>query len=74
MDWEHFEKSVMDLAGQAPSGWRKGQAVFNAVDTLYGVARMVQFVDGVDCFYDDSRIPDFLYRAWVRYDEMMRKQ
>lgn len=74
MDWEHFEKSVMDLAGQAPSDWRKGQAVFNAVDTLYGVARMVQFVDGVDCFYDDSRIPDFLYRAWVRYDEMMRKQ
>lgn len=74
MDWEHFEKSVMDLAGLAPSGWRKGQAVFNAVDDLYGVARTVQFVDGVDCFYDDSRIPDFLYRAWLRYDEMMRKQ
>jgi hypothetical protein len=74
MDWSLFEKSVMDLAGKKPAEWRKGQAVFNAVDTLYGVARTVQFVDGVDCFYDDSVIPDFLYRAWVRYNELMRKQ
>lgn len=67
MDWEHFKKSVMDLAGKAPSGWRKGQAVFNAVDDLYGVARTVQFVDGVDCFYDDSKIDSFLSCAWQRY-------
>ena len=39
-----------------PKEWRRGQFVFNRVDKLYGVARSVQFVDRVDCFYNDEAI------------------
>ena len=41
--------------------YRKGQYVFNYVEmTLGSVAREVQFLDNVDCFYDDSRIDEFV--------------
>ena len=44
-----------------PLRWRLGQFVFNRVEELYGeVARKVQFIDHVDCFYDDSKIDRFL--------------
>lgn len=44
-----------------PPRWRLGQFVFNRVEELYGeVARKVQFIDHVDCFYDDSKIDRFL--------------
>lgn len=43
-----------------PKDWRDGQFVFNMVDELYGVARTVQFVHGVDCFYNDDKIEEFL--------------
>lgn len=45
---------------------RKGQAVFNAVDELFGVARAVQFDDRVDCFYNDNHIIKFLVFAYDR--------
>ena len=48
---------------------RKGQAIFNYVDENYGpVARQVQFEDGIDCFYDDSRINAFLDACFKRID------
>lgn len=41
--------------------YRKGQSVFNYVEeTLGHVAREVQFLDHVDCFYDDSEIDEFI--------------
>lgn len=43
-----------------PKNWRKGQFVFNYIDKTYGVARIVQFNDGVDCFYNDDKIDEFL--------------
>jgi hypothetical protein len=48
---------------EKPKQWREGQFVFNRVDELYGVARHVQFIDHVDCFYDDSQIDEFLIRV-----------
>ena len=50
-----------------PKDWRLGQKVFNAVEELYGqVARDVQFKDGVDCFYRDNKIDDFINAVWER--------
>ena len=44
-----------------PTHWRHGQFVFNRVDELFGeIAREVQFVDHIDCFYDDTKIDRFL--------------
>ena len=48
-----------------PLQWREGQFVFNRVDELYGVARAIQFNDKVDCFYDDSKIDEFLDRVLI---------
>lgn len=49
-----------------PPQWRQGQFVFNYIDQIYGVARTVQFIDNVDCFYDDDKIDDFLECA-IKY-------
>lgn len=45
---------------EKPKEWREGQFVFNMVDELYGVARIVQFHENVDCFHNDSKIGKFL--------------
>ena len=43
-----------------PKEWRDGQFVFNYIDSVYGVARQVQFDDKVDCYYLDKNIDEFL--------------
>ncbi len=48
---------------EKPKDWRLGQFVFNMIDQLYGIARHIQFVEKVDCFYDDSKIDIFLEKA-----------
>ena len=53
-----------------PTHWRHGQFVFNRVDVLFGeVAREVQFVDHIDCFYDDTKIDRFLDAVLVRLNK-----
>ena len=49
-----------------PKNWREGQFVFNTIDSLYGIARTVQFNDGIDCFYDDSKIDRFINACYNR--------
>lgn len=50
-----------------PKNWRKGQFVFNRVEELFGeVARTVQFIDHIDCFYDDTKIDRFLDAVLIR--------
>lgn len=39
---------------------RLGQSIFNYVDETYGVARLSQFQKGIDCFYNDDNISDFI--------------
>ena len=46
-----------------PKNWRKGQSVFNYIDNVYGIARTIQFKWGIDCFYNDNNIDEFLNKA-----------
>jgi len=64
---EKFLKDVWDKVAECPKDWRPGQAVFNIVDSKYGVAREVKDEDGIDCFYDNGYIDMFLEKAWIRY-------
>ena len=63
---ESIKKAIYSV--EKPKDWREGQFVFNRVDELYKVARTIQFNDGVDCFYDDSKIDEFLNRTleWIK--------
>lgn len=66
---EKFLKDVWDKVAGCPKDWRPGQAVFNIVDSEYGVAREVKDEDGIDCFYDNGYIDMFLEKAWIRYKQ-----
>lgn len=63
----YFDYLIWREALYRPSFIRRGQAVFNATEEIYGVAREVQFNDRIDCFYDDSQIEAFLDAAYQRY-------
>lgn len=53
-----------------PTNWREGQFVFNRAEELYGkVARDVQFIDKVDCFYRNAAIDKFLERVCIRLNK-----
>ena len=58
------EKLIKEIESQKfPKIWRKGQSVFNYIDNVYGVARNIQFGYGIDCFYNDDCIDDFINKA-----------
>lgn len=60
MNKDSILEAAIDL--QQVYGWRLGQSVFNLLDTLqYGhLSRIVQMEYGIDCFYDDDKIDEFL--------------
>lgn len=62
---QDLKKEVMDAMESKPKEWRRGQFVFNYIDETYGVARAVQFEDGIDCFYNDDAIDDFITHSFV---------
>lgn len=67
MKLEDFRTEVLNYAeNNKPKQWRKGQAVFNYIDKNYDVARAVQFMDNVDCFYNDKFIDEFIDKAFSR--------
>lgn len=69
MTYNDFITEIWLTVDNCPKSWRKGQKVFNTIEDLYGdVAREVQFIDGVDCFYDDSEemINLFIDKCWYR--------
>lgn len=67
MTYDEFIKDLWKEVDRSPKCWRKGQAVFNVIDEKYGsVAREVQFIDNVDCFYNDKEIENFLLHCWRR--------
>ena len=70
MTFEDFYAEVLQAMNQRPDHYRKGQAVFNYIDEKYGVARYVQFVEGVDCFYDDEQIIPFIYSSYAVLNRM----
>ena len=66
MTFGDFKNEIDRVIENKPKNWRKGQAVFNYIDSKYGVARTVQFEDKVDCFYLDDEIDQFLQKAYKR--------
>lgn len=66
-----------------PEHLRKGQYIFNWIDEHYqipehfnfkngSIARQVQFIDKIDCFYDDSKIDEFLDACLIRINNPIR--
>ena len=67
LTFEQFKTKVLFYAdNQRPLSWRRGQAVFNYINSKYNVARDVEFLDGVDCFYNDNMIDQFILSSWKR--------
>lgn len=60
MTLEEFKIEILKATENKPKEWRLGQFVFNYIDEKYGVARIVQFQDGIDCFYINDKIDDFI--------------
>jgi len=63
-----FTEEVLGMAyANKPKDIRKGQAVFNYIEEAYGeVAREVQFIDDIDCFYNDDYILPFIIAVYYR--------
>lgn len=67
---EEFQKEIYDALKNKPREWRNGQFVFNYIDKYYPyVAKAVQYKYGVDCFYKDNKIPEFIDCC---YNEIVR--
>lgn len=51
-----------------PKNWREGQFVFNMASEILGdgIIKQVQLNDGIDCFYDDSKINNFINACYNR--------
>jgi uncharacterized protein YpiB (UPF0302 family) len=67
MTYHEFRNEVLGMMKLKPKEWRDGQFVFNYINEHYGVARQVQFIERIDCLYDDSQIEAFIlssYRQW----------
>ncbi len=65
--FDGFLNDIMEKIDDRPKEWREGQFVFNYINMKYGeVARDVQFIDGIDCFYRDDKIEDFIVAVWRR--------
>ena len=56
-----FRSEVMSALKNKPEQCRDGEFVFDYIEENYpGVARYVQFTEGVNCYYDDKQIFDFI--------------
>lgn len=67
MTYEDFIIQIWKEVAKCPKTWRIGQSVFNVIEEQFGsVARDVQLIDNVDCFYDDDMITLFIEKVWNR--------
>lgn len=60
---DHVKNIAKSIIDESPH-IRYGQAIFNYVDEKYGVARIAQFDYGIDCFYDDKKVEQFLDKCY----------
>lgn len=61
LTYEQFKKEIQEAIYARPEHIRAGQAAFNYVNNTFGdVAQISQHKDGIDCFYDDSKIDAFI--------------
>jgi hypothetical protein len=70
MTYEEFKKDVLDFLKDKPKEWRDGQAIFNYINEKYKVARYVQFMEGIDCFFNDKMIEAFIKAS---YEAVLKK-
>lgn len=69
MTGTELKAKVLKAMENKPKEWRNGQFVFNYIDEKYApVARQVQFIDKIDCFYRDDMIDDFIDACALRID------
>lgn len=73
-DYNKFYTEVMNFVSNRPKKWRPGQAVFNYIEQFYGVARYVQFEKGIDCFYNNSKINDFINASYEAINDNIEKK
>jgi hypothetical protein len=66
MTYHEFRNEVLGMMKLKPKEWRDGQFVFNHIDEYFGVARTVQYIDGIDCFYNDNKIDAFIETCYKR--------
>lgn len=67
MTFEEFNGKIKKDIKSLPDNWRYGQKVFNYIDANFiHIAREVQMIDGVDCFYDDSAVDNFIIHSYER--------
>lgn len=64
MTYEEFKGDVFKNIKNLPNNWRKGQKVFNYIESKYGIARAIQFEHKIDCFYKDDLIESFLEKVY----------
>ena len=69
MTYNDFITEIWSNVDNCPKSWRKGQKVFNYIDSKYHVARKVQFEDGIDCFHDDSKIDQFIIACYNKLNK-----
>lgn len=67
LTFEEFRKDILDNIDNCPRNWRYGQKVFNYVEDMYDVARNVQYIDNIDCFYNDELVEPFIKCAYNEY-------
>lgn len=74
MSYEEFRNDIMEAMKERPSWSRKGQFVFNYIEEKYGaVARIVQFNDKIDCFYNDEMIEPFILRCYATLSTVLNQ-
>ena len=67
MTFEEFNEMIKRDIKPLPNNWRYGQKVFNYIDANFPyLARDVQMIDGVDCFYDDNVVDEFIICSYER--------
>lgn len=71
MTKEQFVQDIKSAAEQRPSHIRYGQAVFNYIDDKYKIARIVQYVDKIDCFYNDNKVDEFIEACWKQWSSCL---
>ena len=74
MNFESFKYGIIKGIEKYPSNWRYGQKIFNYVDINFGIARDVQFLDHIDCFYVDDNVDSFLRACYKRIYNSQDKQ
>lgn len=66
MTLEEFKKDIEWGIEDFPKNWNIGKKVYAYIDHEYRVAKDVQFKDEVDCCNDDSKVEEFILKAFER--------